>query len=89
LGITGRVFTDFGSLWSNDQKNIPLTPEQLASIGGVQPIIKDTAAVRVSAGVGVTWKSPVGPIRLDVGYPVKKESFDKTQIFHVSFGTRF
>ena len=28
-------------------------------------------------------------IRLDVAVPIRKESFDKTQLFHVSFGTRF
>ena len=39
--------------------------------------------------VGVSWKSPVGPIRVDLALPIKKESFDKTQVFHVSFGTRF
>jgi outer membrane protein insertion porin family len=89
LGITGRIFTDFGSLWGNDQANIPLTPAQLAATGGVVPTIQDSAAIRATAGVGVSWKSPVGPIRLDLGYPLKKESFDKTQIFHVSFGTRF
>jgi outer membrane protein insertion porin family len=89
LGLTGRVFSDFGTLYSNDQKNIPLTAEQLAAIGGVPPIIQDSAALRVSAGAGVTWKSPVGPIRLDLAYPIKKTSFDKTQLFHISFGTRF
>src|SRR6185503_1667057 len=89
LGISGRIFTDFGSLWGNDQKNIALTPTQLASIGGVQPNILDSSAIRASAGVGVSWKSPVGPIRLDLAYPLKKASFDRTQIFHVSFGTRF
>ena len=89
LGIAGRVFTDFGTLWGNDQKNLVLTPAQLATTGGVQPQIADSTAIRASAGVGVSWKSPVGPIRLDVAYPIKKESFDKTQIFHVSFGTRF
>jgi outer membrane protein insertion porin family len=89
LGITGRVFTDFGSLWGNDQKNIALSPAQLAANGGVQPVILDSTAIRASAGVGVSWKSPVGPIRLDLAYPLKKESFDRTQIFHVSFGTRF
>src|SRR2546430_4704968 len=26
------------------------------------------------------------PIRLDLAYPIKKEQFDKTQLFHVSFG---
>jgi outer membrane protein insertion porin family len=89
LGISGRIFTDFGSLWSNDQENVKLTPAQLASLGGIPPVILDSTAIRASAGVGVTWKSPVGPIRLDVAAPIKKESFDKTQIFHVSFGTRF
>jgi outer membrane protein insertion porin family len=89
LGITGRIFTDFGTLWGNDQANIPLTPAQLAATGGATPIILDSAAIRATAGVGISWKSPVGPIRLDLGYPIKKESFDHTQIFHVSFGTRF
>ncbi len=89
LGITGRVFSDFGSLWSNDQKNLVLTPAQLVTNGGIQPHIVDSAAIRATAGVGVSWKSPVGPIRLDVALPLKRESFDKTQLFHVSFGTRF
>jgi outer membrane protein insertion porin family len=89
LGVTGRVFTDFGTLFSNDQKNLILTPAQLAANGGNQALIVDSAAVRASAGVGVSWKSPVGPIRLDLALPIKKEAFDKTQVFHVSFGTRF
>ena len=89
LGIGGRVFSDFGSLWSNDQEHLLLTPAQLVTTGGMQPQIQDSTAIRVSAGVGVSWKSPVGPIRLDLALPIKRESFDKTQLFRVSFGTRF
>jgi outer membrane protein insertion porin family len=89
LGITGRVFTDVGSLSSNDQKNLTLTPAQLAATGGIQPVVIDSTAIRASAGFGVSWKSPVGPILLDLALPIKKESFDKTQFFHISFGTRF
>jgi outer membrane protein insertion porin family len=89
LGISGRVFTDFGSLWGIQPKSITLTPSQLASTGGIQPTIVDVNSIRASAGVGVSWKSPVGPIRLDVAYPLKKEQFDKTQFFRISFGTRF
>jgi outer membrane protein insertion porin family len=89
LGISGRIFTDFGTLWSNDQKNLVLTPAQLQATGGVQPHIQDSTAIRASAGVGISWKSPVGPIRVDLALPIKKESFDRTQLFHVSFGTRF
>ncbi len=89
LGITGRIWTDLGSLWGNDQKNLVLTPTQLAAAGGVQPQVVDTAAIRVASGVGVSWASPVGPVRVDVGVPVRRESFDKTQFFRVSFGTKF
>jgi outer membrane protein assembly factor BamA len=31
----------------------------------------------------------VGPVRIDLGVPLKRESFDKTQFFRVSFGTKF
>jgi outer membrane protein insertion porin family len=89
LGITGRVFGDFGSLFGNDQKNLTLTPAQLATTGGVTPTVQDSAALRISAGIGISWKSPVGPIRVDLAQPIKRESFDKSQLFRVSFGTRF
>ncbi len=89
LGITGRVFTDFGSLWQLEPTNLVLTPAQLVTTGGVQPTVQQSSAIRISAGVGVSWKSPVGPIRLDLALPIKKESFDQTQFFRVSFGTTF
>jgi outer membrane protein insertion porin family len=89
LGLSGRVFTDFGTLYQIEPTNIVLTPAQLAQTGGVQPQVEQSPAVRLSAGVGVSWKSPVGPIRLDLAYPIRKESFDKSQIFRVSFGTKF
>ncbi|HKW55107.1 MAG TPA: outer membrane protein assembly factor BamA, partial [Stellaceae bacterium] len=74
LGITGRVFSDFGSLFNLDEKG---------------DTIADPHAVRVSAGFGVSWASPLGPIKLDFALPVKRESFDKKQIFRIGFGTRF
>jgi outer membrane protein insertion porin family len=66
-----------------------LNPTQLAINGGIQPQIVDNPALRVSSGIGVSWASPVGPVRLDLGVPVKRESYDKSQFFRVSFGTRF
>ena len=91
LGISGRVFTDFGTLVAQrPEEHRPDARRSWPSTGGVQPQIVDSRrAIRASAGVGVSWKSPVGPIRLDLAMPLKKESFDKTQFFHVSFGTRF
>jgi outer membrane protein insertion porin family len=89
FGVSGRVFTDFGTLYHIQPTNIVLTPAQLVTTGGVQPMVEQSPGIRASAGVGVSWKSPVGPIRLDIAYPIKKEPFDKTQLFRVSFGTRF
>jgi outer membrane protein insertion porin family len=89
LGLSGRVFTDFGSLWKLEPTNIVLTPAQLVTTGGQQPMVLQSDAIRVSAGIGVSWKSPVGPIRLDMAVPIKKQSFDQTQFFRISFGTRF
>jgi len=90
LGLSGRVWSDFGTLWGNDQRNLVLTPAQLAIEGGIQPqIIGDTPSLRASAGVGLSWASPVGPVRIDLGLPIKREAFDKTQFFRISFGTKF
>ncbi len=74
LGITGRVFSDFGSLFNLDEKG---------------DTIADPHSLRVSAGFGVSWASPLGPIKLDLAVPVKRESFDKKQFFRIGFGTRF
>jgi outer membrane protein insertion porin family len=89
LGISGRVFSDFGTLYHLEPTTLMLTPAQLSTTGGVTPQVLDSPLIRLSAGVGVTWKSPVGPIRLDVAYPIRKATFDQTQFFRVSFGTKF
>jgi outer membrane protein insertion porin family len=89
LGISGSVFTNVGSLWGNDQKNLVLTPTQLQFTGGLSPQIVDATALRAAAGIGIAWKSPVGPIEVDLAMPFLKQPFDKSQFFHFSFGTRF
>ena len=74
LGFLGAAFIDVGSLWDPD-------------VSG--PEVVDNRAPRVSAGVGLSWKSPFGPIRLDFAYPIMKEDEDIDQIFNFNFGTRF
>jgi len=74
LGITGRVFTDFGSLFGAVETGAH---------------VADFKTIRVSSGAGVSWASPLGPIRLDLGLPLVRQSFDKKELFRISFGTRF
>jgi outer membrane protein insertion porin family len=74
LGILGKSFIDAGSLWGPEESG---------------PTVRDSKSIRVSAGVGLQWVSPFGPIRIDYAIPIRKESFDKTENFRFSFGTRF
>lgn len=45
--------------------------------------------LRASAGLGLSWLSPVGPLKLSVGTPVRKQSADRIQRFQFQIGTAF
>lgn len=44
---------------------------------------------RSSTGVVVEWQSGFGPINLVFAYPIDEETYDRTQVFEFSMGTRF
>lgn len=48
---------------------------------------KDDFKAKVGAGLGVHWKSPVGPIRLDLGHGFDKDYGDNVRI-HLTIGTQ-
>src|SRR5581483_8967050 len=70
--IRGRVFSDFGILTGEDPKN---SSEKFS----------DDGKPRASAGFGITWVSPFGPLAVDLAYPFLKESQDKVQYFSFNF----
>jgi outer membrane protein insertion porin family len=74
LGVAGRVFTDFGTLYG-------LNPSG--------PTVFDSRSLRLSGGFGFSWKSPLGPIKIDFALPVLRQSYDRSELVHVSFGTKF
>ncbi|MDW8335353.1 MAG: outer membrane protein assembly factor BamA [Tepidimonas sp.] len=45
--------------------------------------------LRASAGVGISWISPVGPLRIAFAKPVRKQAGDKTQTVQFQIGTAF
>jgi outer membrane protein insertion porin family len=53
---------------------------------GLQPGLE---SFRYSVGVGVAWNSPVGPLKLSYGYPLKKRPGDRIQNFQFQVGTIF
>lgn len=74
FGLSGAVFSDIGSLFQVDD-----TGSNVA----------DTGSVRASAGVGIAWTSPVGPIRVDYAEAFLKEDFDELEPIRFNFGTKF
>ncbi|MCB2016382.1 MAG: outer membrane protein assembly factor BamA [Hydrogenophaga sp.] len=49
----------------------------------------DFSQLRSSAGLGVSWISPVGPLRFAFASPIRKFSGDKIQRFQFQIGTSF
>ena len=74
LNVVGKAFIEAGSLWGTDD---------------VGATIRDSSALRLSAGIGMQWVSPFGPLRLDYSFPIKYQPFDNRQHLNFSFGTRF
>lgn len=74
LGFTGSVFVDAGSLFDSDDSG---------------PTVQDESSVRAAAGFGVSWSSPLGPIRVDIANAFAKEAYDDTERVRFNFGTRF
>lgn len=47
------------------------------------------ASLRASVGLGFSWVSPVGPIKISYGSPIRKEPTDRIQRLQFQLGTAF
>ncbi len=74
FGVAGRTFTDIGSS---------------GKISPTASYVKDVSSMRMSAGIGLTWTSPFGPVGVDAAVPFIKEDFDITENIRFNFGARF
>ena len=78
--VKGFVFTDYGILGDPDvphgQENAPY----LKNIG---------SGWRTSVGFGVYWNTPMGPMNVSWGWPLKIDKNDKERRFLLSFETQF
>jgi outer membrane protein insertion porin family len=72
---TLRIFgyTDAGNVWREGEK-----------IGDSKE-----NPIRLSAGVGLSWISPVGPLKLSWGQPLRYARTDRIQRFQFQIGTAF
>jgi outer membrane protein insertion porin family len=95
VGIKVAVFADAGSLWGYKGPTAWNVTGERLDVG-----LDGVSKIRSSVGVGFIWDSPLGPLRFDLAYPLKKYCAtptlsvgpavcDSTQIFRFSGGTRF
>jgi outer membrane protein insertion porin family len=86
-GIGLSLFTDFGTVGRLD--NISSRICTGAQFSGSGTCVKDNLAFRGSAGISVQWKSPFGPVQIDIALPYAKTGYDRPQILHFSTATGY
>ncbi|MEJ0062993.1 MAG: outer membrane protein assembly factor BamA [Alphaproteobacteria bacterium] len=77
VGIKFHIFSDAGTIGK-----VAVSPAPGEDL-------RTDQSIRASIGLGATWQSPFGPVRLDFAHPVMKQSYDKLEKFRFNFGTRF
>jgi outer membrane protein insertion porin family len=88
-GIKAFGFSDFGALGGIEESNAPVRGFNNVLITPSPNGIFQSFALRASAGIGVSWKSPFGLVRVNIAYPFLKESLDKGQVLNFNFGSHF
>ncbi|MDP8230423.1 MAG: outer membrane protein assembly factor BamA [Candidatus Gorgyraea atricola] len=74
--IKGALFVDAGNVWAR--------PDSKPKSGTA------TRGLKAGAGVGVRIKTPIGPVKLDFGYPLNPETWQEDQPrFHFSMSRGF
>jgi outer membrane protein insertion porin family len=69
LGLRGIVFLEYGSVWG--------------TIFNKREVYDDSK-LRMSAGIGIEWFSPLGPISLTLSRVLRKQPYDRTQEFQIT-----
>jgi outer membrane protein insertion porin family len=96
VGIKLAVFSDVGSIWDYQGPTSFPTGCTVVPLGNCTRVNlvnngsdSNAMQIRASAGVGLLWDSPLGPIRFDFALPFMKEKYDQTQWFRFSGGASF
>lgn len=72
-GISGVVFFDAGNAFGGPFGDDPINPFKL----------------RLAYGAGVRWRSPIGPLRFELGFPVAPQPGERKSVFDFSIGSFF
>jgi outer membrane protein insertion porin family len=76
------AFTDAGNVWREHQGDVTDDDRRRGKTGTLDDL-------RASAGLGLSWISPVGPLKLSYGTPLRSFAGDKIQRFQFQVGPAF
>lgn len=51
--------------------------------------VQDDLSIRAAAGLSIKWRSPFGPVQIDISEAFLKEEYDRTESFRFSAGGQF
>lgn len=93
--VTGEAIGGTEQLIFNAENIFPLLPEMklkgvvFFDAGNAYEDFQNFGSLRYTTGLGFRWLSPMGPIRLEWGYNLKKEEGESSSRFEFAFGTFF
>lgn len=101
VGVRGVIFTDAGNAWNTEslycnaargqsqQSNGSL--ESLGVYAANDPCFSmdSLTRLRTSWGLGLRWFSPMGPLRFEWGFPIKRLAYEESSVFEFTIGNFF
>lgn len=72
-GISSVVFFDAGNAFTGPFGEDPISP----------------FALRTAVGAGIRWRSPIGPLRFELGFPLRPEDGERSSVFDFGIGSFF
>ncbi|NDP37150.1 MAG: outer membrane protein assembly factor BamA [Rhodoferax sp.] len=88
LNLNAEILSPFPGA-GNDRTLRMYAFADAGSVGGSGGVNANAGSLRASVGVGISWISPVGPLRLAFAKPIKKYDGDKIQTMQFQIGTSF
>jgi outer membrane protein insertion porin family len=84
IGLTGVAFFDIGNAYNLDSKFCTGRGSDACTSG-----FDVIGSLRKSVGVGVRWRSPIGPLRFEWGLPLDLKPGEKADGLEFSIGSSF
>lgn len=82
--FSGAVFLDSGNVWADVSD---VSTDDFNFTSGISETTVDD--YRYGAGVGIRYNTPIGPIRLDWGFPLKPDPINEKGMVYLSLGQIF